>query len=135
MRMRQRRKEAKKKKKRFNASVWQRAARLLPLRFDVVRRRRPAPLAALHKDKMQPMSFRQPLGAASLSIFHEQQPNRYVGIIKHRLGYTATEDIQEAAHRRRGSAGAERRDSSEDLAHWEESHLAVSLYTRAGPVI
>lgn len=79
---------------------------------------------------MQPMSFYVPRGAASLSIFHEQQPNRRVGIIKYRLGYTATEDIQEAVHRRRGSAGAERWESSEDLRHWEVSHLVVTLYTQ-----
>lgn len=75
------------------------------------------------------MSLRVPRGAVSLSIFHEQQPNRRVGIIKHRLGYTATEDIQEAVHRRRGSAGAERWDSSENLRLWKESHFVVTLYT------
>lgn len=110
--------------------MWRWAARLLPLRFDVGRRRRPALLAALHKDKMQPMSFHVPRGAVSLSIFHEQQPNRRVGIIKYRLGYTATEDVQEAVHRRKGSARAERWDSSEDLRRWEESHFVVTLYTR-----
>lgn len=91
--------------------MWRRAARLPPQRFEVARRRRPALLAALHKDKMQPMSFRAPRGAVSLSIFHEQQPNRRVGIIKHRLGYTATEDTQEAVHRRRGSGGTPQRIS------------------------
>lgn len=62
-------------------------------RFDVSGRRRPAPLPALHKDKMQPMSFPHASWAASLSIFYEQQPNHRVGIIKHQLGYTTTEDV------------------------------------------
>lgn len=62
-------------------------------RFDVSGRRRPAPLPALHKDKMQPMSFPHASWAASLSIFYEQQPNYRVGIIKHPLGYTTTEDV------------------------------------------
>lgn len=63
-------------------------------RFDVSGRRRPAPLPALHKDKMQPVFFFPHASwAASLSIFYEQQPNHRVGIIKHRLGYTTTEDV------------------------------------------
>lgn len=59
--------------------------------FDASHSRR---LQVIFKDQEEPVSLR-PSWAASVSIFYEPQPNHHVGIIKHQLGYTTTENVSQ----------------------------------------
>lgn len=90
----------------------------------------------LHSKSYRGIKRRQGLSvyntwAASVSIFYEPQPNHRVGIIKHQLGYTATENIlwrqwiSEEGGLKRSSGPPQR--SQEALS--EESNIAVTLNT------